>query len=365
MEKVSGDFFDLIPMPGDSLGVLVADVMGHGIPAALVTTMAKITFQEQCRRNTRLDEIFYHVNRELCDNVPGPEYLTAFLIRLEKDGTVHYANASHCNALVYRAATHSIEKWDTDGLFIGAIREKDMKYEFKTDKLEYGDKIILMTDGIIEHKNEDGEEFGMERIEEIILSNADKSPQEIQEAVLENFQKFKGESKNQDDLTFFVLERDPKWKDYMEKKDLVLDYLSWKQTSEALQVLQNLKDSGFEDPTLDLYFGKAWYLQENYPEAIRYLSKFHNTGQNHFEAALMLASAYYNQKEYSKAFDIAQDALNLNRNSAQANYLAGMSLLKMQKYEDAIHYLKKAVDLNPQDDNYLSALRKAERRNNR
>ncbi|RME88794.1 MAG: serine/threonine-protein phosphatase, partial [Candidatus Hydrogenedentota bacterium] len=106
MEKVSGDFFDLIPMPGDSLGVLVADVMGHGIPAALVTTMAKITFQEQCRRNTRLDEIFYHVNRELCDNVPGPEYLTAFLIRLEKDGTVHYANASHCNALVYRSATH-------------------------------------------------------------------------------------------------------------------------------------------------------------------------------------------------------------------------------------------------------------------
>lgn len=361
MEKVSGDFYDLIPMPGDSLGVLVADVMGHGIPAALVTTMAKITFQEQCRRNTRLDEIFYHVNRALCDNVPGPEYLTAFLLRLEKDGTIHYANASHSRAILYRAATRQVEFLDTDGLFIGAIREKNMKYEFQTDKLEYGDKLFLMTDGIIEFKNEQGEEYSESRVIEIILSNADKKPDELKEIVLADFAEFQGGRPNQDDLTFLVLERDPRWDEYVKQRDLVAEFLGWKQTSKALQVLQELKDSGFSDSSLDLYFGKAWYLQENYKEAAKYLSRYHTLRQDNFEAALMLASSYYNLQEYARAQDAAQDALNLNRNSAQAHYLNGMALAKTKNYADAIYYLEQAVALNPNSETYITSLRRIQR----
>ncbi len=150
MEKIGGDFYDVYQLRGNKLGLLMADVSGHGIPAALVTTMAKISFSNACNKHDSPRRIFQEVNQNIIDHVKTQDYLTCFFLAIDEDYTITYANASHQKAILLRAGVESTELLDTNGLFIGAIEEARDTYEEKTSKMKYGDRLIMYTDGIPE-----------------------------------------------------------------------------------------------------------------------------------------------------------------------------------------------------------------------
>lgn len=103
------------------------------------------------------------------------DYMTCFMAVIDDDYNITYSNASHQKAIIYRKETGTVELLDTNGLFIGALEEARDTYEEKTTKLEYGDRLILYTDGIPEAQNRNREEYSNENFEKSILKYRDRS----------------------------------------------------------------------------------------------------------------------------------------------------------------------------------------------
>ena len=153
MGKVGGDFYDIFQMKGGYLGVLIADVSGHGMPAAFITALAKISFAEAIQTSLFPADIFRHVNNELVKAIKTDDFVTAFFVVISPTCDVFYCNASHQMALVLRKDMMSIETWDTNGLFMGYSLDSNDMYEDGQNQLGYGDRILLYTDGIVSAVN--------------------------------------------------------------------------------------------------------------------------------------------------------------------------------------------------------------------
>jgi sigma-B regulation protein RsbU (phosphoserine phosphatase) len=207
-DEVSGDFYDIIPLRNNCLGFLIADVSGHGIHAALVATMAKICFIKASQNCLSPKRIFKRVNESIADILKKQEYLTAFFIIVSPAYDILYANASHRPAYVIRKKSDEIDTWDTDGLLIGAIDNSEAgdSYEEKSDRLERGDRIFLYTDGLIEARNNKDEEFGETRLLNLLNETKDFPIEDTKKTIIETWEKFLGDSKASDDVTFLIIE---------------------------------------------------------------------------------------------------------------------------------------------------------------
>ncbi|RPI98046.1 MAG: serine/threonine-protein phosphatase, partial [Spirochaetales bacterium] len=206
MEKIGGDFYDVYQLKGNKLGLLMADVSGHGIPAAPVTTMAKISFSNACNKHDSPRRIFQEVNQNIIDHVKTQDYLTCFFLSIDEDYTVTYANASHQKAILLRAGVETTELLDTNGLFIGAIEEARDTYEEKTSKMKYGDRLLLYTDGIPEAIDAQRHEYSLERLQAVVVKNRNLPLEDFTSAIIEDVQRFIGSAQVEDDITLVVVE---------------------------------------------------------------------------------------------------------------------------------------------------------------
>jgi hypothetical protein len=162
MSGMAGDFYDFYFDHDGNLGVLVADVSGHGIPAAQIASMVKISFASHLDEIRHPDKLLRRMNRTLYGNV-GNHFLTAGCIFLDtRAGTLHYANAGHPALIVHRRKKGNIITLKPKGGIIGYF--EDQVYQTKTVSVESGDRIVLYTDGITECADSQGEEFGEEHL---------------------------------------------------------------------------------------------------------------------------------------------------------------------------------------------------------
>ena len=207
MEKIGGDFYDVHLLKDDKIGIMIADVSGHGIPAALVTTMAKMSFGNAGAKYDSPKKIFQEMNQNILDHVKTQDYMTCFMLAIDDEYNVVYSNASHQKAMLLQAETGTIELLDTNGLFIGAIEEARESYEENRTKLEYGDRIILYTDGIPEAINEERKEYSNRRLEEVVTKYRHLHAEEFADAII--WPTCAGSSAARssfDDITFLVIE---------------------------------------------------------------------------------------------------------------------------------------------------------------
>lgn len=208
LEYVSGDYYDFFTRDDGAIVMLVADASGHGIPAALVTILAKMTFSEMIPRITDTGELLEQANRHLAEAIVTSEYITVFYIVLHPDGQMEYCNGSHQKALLCRG--EQIQELDSSGFFLGAMADLPVPYESEKTAYEAGDRIVLYSDGIIEAMNSDKEEFGMERFLSLIQSNASLSPQELNRLIMKEVEVFSGETPRFDDYTLVIVDIDQK-----------------------------------------------------------------------------------------------------------------------------------------------------------
>ena len=206
--KVSGDFYDIFPLPGGRLGVLLADGSGHGIPAAFITAMAKICFSDAIRLQSSPARIFALVNESLLGSLNTPEYLTAFLVVIEAaTGRVCYSNAAHQRALVLRKTSGEIEYWDSTGLILGKLGDARETYQDKNSVLEPGDRIFLYTDGLRESRQIfEKERQGLQRLEEILQETRDSPAPEACRHIAELWENSSDQTGVNDDATFLIIE---------------------------------------------------------------------------------------------------------------------------------------------------------------
>ena len=204
MGVVSGDYLDIYDI-NNKLGILMADASGHGVPAALITMVAKLAFSEEIKLHTSTSQIFNNVNTKLATFITTQDYLSAFLMIINPDYSFIYSNAGHQLTILYRAETDSIDFLDTNGFLLGALEEVPVEYEEKYDQLKNGDRLILYTDGITEQKNIQNEEYGINRLVNCLLQNKKLSAKELTNVLIDDMRYFSHNSPIKDDYALMVI----------------------------------------------------------------------------------------------------------------------------------------------------------------
>ncbi|MGD8775731.1 MAG: SpoIIE family protein phosphatase [Syntrophobacterales bacterium] len=208
-DETGGDYFDFFPSGDEDsarTGVLVGDVTGHGIGAALLMATARALIRGLASKQQNLAECVSQVNRLLTADVrQSGNFMTLFFLELEVGSRlVRWVRAGHDPAILYDPATESFEELKGSGLVLGV--DEDYSYQQIEKTIETAGTIILVgTDGIWEAHNGDGEMFGKARLYEIIRINARKTAEEIQDAVLEALSDFRGDVAQEDDVTIVVI----------------------------------------------------------------------------------------------------------------------------------------------------------------
>jgi sigma-B regulation protein RsbU (phosphoserine phosphatase) len=203
--SVAGDFYDFLPKNG-GLGVLIADVSGHGVPAALSASMVKVAIRAQKDWAEDPARVLTGLNSILCGNLQG-QFVTAGYLYLDPlRGALAYAGAGHPPLLAWRAREKKIESLEENGLMLGIFPES--AYKTMRAVLESGDRFVLYTDGITEAPDASGEEFGMERFKSFLAEHAGRSAQELCDGLVQHVAAWCGNSgrEQHDDLTLIVID---------------------------------------------------------------------------------------------------------------------------------------------------------------
>jgi serine phosphatase RsbU (regulator of sigma subunit) len=165
-DAIGGDLYDLCEFQDGSIGVIMTDVSGHGVPAAFVTALLKASFYRITHRHQTPDQVLFQLNNQLAAVVKTGDYLTAAYLHFSADGTsVEYGGAGHPYPLLYRAKTNSVERLEENGLPL--VWMPDMPYHMKMTDLAAGDKILLFTDGVTELSNAEEALFGEDELARI------------------------------------------------------------------------------------------------------------------------------------------------------------------------------------------------------
>ncbi len=207
--KVSGDFYQIEFIDPQHLFLLIADVSGHGVPAALVTALAKMAFDRHVRAGRSVSEALTKVNLDLCEAIRTDHYLTAFAGILETaTGRLTYSRVCHPYPLLWRNSTRSLEALDArGGFFLGMF--KDSRFTEAETVLRPGDTLFVYTDGVTETMNAREQLYGRKRLESVVSAAAGRPPVELLEMVIRDKDRFGSGRPSQDDISMFSIQRQP------------------------------------------------------------------------------------------------------------------------------------------------------------
>ena len=205
MTQVAGDFYDFIVIDEKHVGILVADVSGHGMPAALIASMLKIALAAQADCAAEPARVLNGLNQTLCGKFQG-HYVTAAYVYLDMEKRIlRYAGAGHPPVLMCDGTTGKVRDLDENGFFLSWTT--DATYSSREVRLGQGDWIILYTDGITETRNREREEFGVERFRAFTENNSFCSAEEFATKLLDELQHWSGHAADEepdDDVTLVV-----------------------------------------------------------------------------------------------------------------------------------------------------------------
>ena len=199
---VSGDSYDFVHISENMLGISLADVCGHGYPAALLMSNFQASFRIIAENQPSPEKVCRHLNRIISNYEIDNKYISFFYGILDtEDNTFVYSNAGHPPPIVLHSSG-DIMHLSRGGLLIGV--DPEASYEPDKVHLEKGDKVFLFTDGIIEARNFAEKEFGEERLIELFKKHSNKPENDFRKIVLETINRF-GNGNIEDDITLLVV----------------------------------------------------------------------------------------------------------------------------------------------------------------
>jgi phosphoserine phosphatase RsbU/P len=204
--EIGGDYYDYIILDKTNLAIIIADVSGDGVPAALIMAAFRAMFRNQLKLYNEPAGIMNLLNQQMSELSRKRDFITAFYGKLNfKDHTLTYINCGHNPPILLRA-NGKLEYLETGGPSLNII--KDVKYISSSVSLSSGDQIIFYTDGVTEIFNRDLKEFGFDRLNKEILNSKDTSANEIINNIVESTKSFSGSELYRDDFTLVVLKRE-------------------------------------------------------------------------------------------------------------------------------------------------------------
>jgi sigma-B regulation protein RsbU (phosphoserine phosphatase) len=209
---VGGDYFDYFGGP-DTVDIVIADVSGHSVGAALIMAETRSTLKAEALRGRAAHsggekgtgEILRALNALLYEDLSRAElFITMFYMKYHHaTRRLCYANAGHNHPLLLRAGATVCRELDADGLIFGVNREA--AFEERSIVLQKGDLVLLYTDGITEAQNPAGEFFGTERLSQVFATQGANMPQEILTTIVQELQTFCRSSSFADDVSMVIL----------------------------------------------------------------------------------------------------------------------------------------------------------------
>lgn len=204
-KEVGGDFYDFFMVDEQHLAVVIADVSGKGVPAALFMVIGKTLIKDHTKPGVDLGDVFSEVNALLCESNSEGLFITAFEGVLDLvTGEFCFVNAGHEMPFLAKAGG-AYEAHKLRAGFVLAGME-NMKYQSGRIQLSPGDKIFQYTDGVTEATNAEHELYGMQRLTDILVKNTDKPPAELLPAVKADIDLFVGDAPQFDDITMLCVE---------------------------------------------------------------------------------------------------------------------------------------------------------------
>jgi PAS domain S-box-containing protein len=201
----AGDLYDFFPMPGETTGIVVGDVTGHGISSALLMASTQAHIRAVANSGLEIEQIIERTNASIVGETDDELFVTLFLGRLDhKTGSFTYVNAGHPAGFVVDGSGGIKARLESTGIPIGIY--PDMKFPVSGSVvLERGDTLVLPTDGILEAASPSDEEFGVDRLIQVVRDNRHRSAREIIESVLSSSLRFTQLDKFEDDATAVVV----------------------------------------------------------------------------------------------------------------------------------------------------------------
>lgn len=200
-EALSGDFYDYFLTSG-SLFLFVADVSGHGLPAAILTSLLKSYIHTEADPDRSLAEFMSSLNDFLFSVSLPTQFATAQLFRVNGDRKVHYSNAAHPPFLLYRRAEGRAAVFEDPGNLLGAMPK--MEFEERTLNVTSGDVLFVYTDGLTDRRTSAGEFYSIERIAAILEQSASKDVDFVYNAIYRDVTEFTATDDFKDDIAFVV-----------------------------------------------------------------------------------------------------------------------------------------------------------------
>jgi phosphoserine phosphatase RsbU/P len=207
-DEVGGDYYDTIRINENLVALIIADVSGKGTTAAFHMSQMKGIFHSLAQNDIEPDEFMNRANQALIFCLERGSFISATYFTLNTDAKkVRYARAGHCPVLYYCSNKGTAEYFKDKGIALGMVRNKSYRNFIQNNEFSYssGDIMVLYTDGITEAKNDKGDEYGYERLAEIIKEVKDLSPREIQEKIIESLYQFSGTQNINDDYTTMIV----------------------------------------------------------------------------------------------------------------------------------------------------------------
>ena len=203
MTAVAGDFYDFVVIDEMRVGILVADVAGHGVSAALIASMIKVAMQSVVSVAADPGAVLSGLNRVLSGQLRGQLVSAAYLWLDTENRTARYSAAGHPPLL--RWSRDTLEGIESNGLLFGMLEE--CEYPVRTMAIEPGQRFLLYTDGVTESENGHGEFFGDARLEEAVRRAHGFSPSECSHAILNELRHWRPASvPQQDDITLVIVD---------------------------------------------------------------------------------------------------------------------------------------------------------------
>jgi serine phosphatase RsbU (regulator of sigma subunit) len=208
--QVGGDLYDFIPAPDNPhiLNIVIADVTGKGVPAALFMAFGRTVIRSESRNGRGPAATLRRTNQFIVQDIRSRLFLSAFYASLNtQNGRLRYANGGHDLPLWWRAATGEVQPLVAPGFLLGAFA--DIEPQEQVINLAPGDCLVFYTDGVTEARNADDELFAEEQLMQVVAAYASGEAERLLQAIVTAVESFTGATPQSDDYTIVVVKRHP------------------------------------------------------------------------------------------------------------------------------------------------------------
>jgi serine phosphatase RsbU (regulator of sigma subunit) len=207
-DEVGGDYYDFFKTAEHKTAVIIGDVSGKGTSASFNMSQMKGVFHSLVQFDLDSKTFFTKANHALSHCLEKTSFITAAYYTIDSnEKSISFSRAGHCPGLFYNKQENKTEYFHNKGMGLGIVRNDSFEKFIDISKIHYntGDILFLYTDGIIEAKNKDGEEFGYDRLCSFLEQNNEKNPKEIQDGLIKYLYDFIGTENLEDDYTALII----------------------------------------------------------------------------------------------------------------------------------------------------------------